>query len=267
GRMQLVVTELPYQVNPDALMRKIADLAQSGRVQGISDLRDESSDRAGRRIVIEVRKDAVARVVLNNLYKHTDLQTNFSANMLAIVDDVPRTLTLDGFVTHWITHQIDVIRRRTQYRLRKAEEEAHIQRGLAKALDQLDEVIALIRRSPTVEEAREGLMELLEIDELQATAILDMQLRRLAALERQKILDKLAELERRIAEYKEILASEARQREIVGEELAEIVEKFGDDRRTKIIAADGDLSDEDLIPDEEVVVTITKGGYAKRTKA
>src|SRR5690606_218442 len=232
GRMQLVVTELPYQVNPDALMRKIADLAQSGRVQGISDLRDESSDRAGRRIVIEVRKDAVARVVLNNLYKHTDLQTNFSANMLAIVDDVPRTLTLDGFVTHWITHQIDVIRRRTQYRLRKAEEEAHIQRGLAKALDQLDEVIALIRRSPTVEEAREGLMELLEIDELQATAILDMQLRRLAALERQKILDKLAELERRIAEYKEILASEARQREIVGEELAEIVEKFGDDRRT-----------------------------------
>ncbi|MFO6452247.1 MULTISPECIES: DNA gyrase subunit A [unclassified Aeromicrobium] len=266
GRIQLVVSELPYQVNPDALMRKIADLAQTGRVQGISDLRDESSDRAGRRIVIEVRRDAVARVVLNNLYKHTDLQTNFSANMLAIVDDVPRTLTLDGFITHWIRHQVDVIRRRTEYRLRKAEERAHILRGLVKALDQLDDVIALIRRSPTVDEARHGLMELLDIDELQATAILDMQLRRLAALERQKIIDELSEIEAEIAEYKAILASEARQREIVGEELAEIVAKYGEDRRSRIIAADGDLSDEDLIPDEELVVTITKGGYAKRTK-
>ncbi|GAA2084012.1 DNA gyrase subunit A [Aeromicrobium tamlense] len=266
GRMQLVVSELPYQVNPDALMRKIADLAQTGRVQGISDLRDESSDRAGRRIVIEVRRDAVARVVLNNLYKHTDLQTNFSANMLAIVDDVPRTLTLDGFISHWIRHQVDVIRRRTEYRLRKAEERAHILRGLVKALDQLDDVIALIRRSPTVDEARHGLMELLDIDELQATAILDMQLRRLAALERQKIIDELGEIEAEIAEYKAILASEKRQREIVGEELAEIVAKYGEDRRSRIIAADGDLSDEDLIPDEELVVTITKGGYAKRTK-
>jgi len=266
GRIQLVVTELPYQVNPDALMRKIAELAQTGRVQGISDLRDESSDRAGRRIVIEIRRDAVARVVLNNLYKHTDLQTNFSANMLAIVDDVPRTLTLDGFISHWIHHQVEVIRRRTEYRLRKAEAEAHIQRGLAKALDQLDEVIALIRRSPTVEEARQGLIALLDIDELQANAILDMQLRKLAALERQKILDKLAELELAIAGFKEILASEARQREIVSEELTAIVEKYGEDRRTQIIAADGDLSDEDLIPDEEVVITITKGGYAKRTK-
>lgn len=266
GRIQLVVSELPYQVNPDALMRKIADLAQTGRVQGISDLRDESSDRAGRRIVIEVRRDAVARVVLNNLYKHTDLQTNFSANMLAIVDDVPRTLTLDGFISHWIRHQVDVIRRRTEYRLRKAEERAHILRGLVKALDQLDDVIALIRRSPTVDEARHGLMELLDIDELQATAILDMQLRRLAALERQKIIDELGEIEAEIAEYKAILGSEKRQREIVGEELAEIVAKYGEDRRSRIIAADGDLSDEDLIPDEELVVTITKGGYAKRTK-
>ncbi|RLV57295.1 DNA gyrase subunit A [Aeromicrobium phragmitis] len=266
GKMQLVVSELPYQVNPDALMRKIADLVNSGRLQGIADLRDESSSRVGRRIVIEVRRDAVARVVLNNLYKFTELQSNFSANMLALVDDVPRTLTLDGFVLNWIHHQIEVIQRRTRYRLREAEKRAHVLRGLAKALDHLDEVIALIRRSPTVEEAREGLKSLLAIDDIQAGAILDMQLRRLAALERQKIIDDLTKIEAEIAELKAILASESRQREIVSEELAEIVDKYGDDRRTKIIPADGDLSDEDLIPDEEVVVTITKGGYAKRTK-
>ena len=266
GRIQLVVTELPYQVNPDALMRKIADLVNAGRVQGISDLRNESSDRAGMRIVIELRRDAVARVVLNNLYKHTDLQSNFSANMLALVDDVPRTLTLDGFVTHWIAHQIEVIQRRTAYRLKKAEAEAHILRGLVKALDALDEVIALIRRSPTVEEARDGLIALLEIDELQARAILDMQLRRLAALERQRIIDNLADLEAKIADFKAILASEERQRAIVSEELAEIVDKYGDDRRTPIVPGDGDLSMEDLIPDEDVVVTITRGGYAKRTR-
>ncbi len=266
GRIQLVVTGLPYQVNPDNLMRKIADLVNTGRIQGISDLRDETSSRVGRRIVVEIRKDAVARVVLNNLYKHTELQTNFSANMLALVDDVPRTLTLDQFVSHWINHQIEVIQRRTQYRLDKAEAEAHIYRGLGKALDALDEVIALIRRSPTVDEARSGLIKLLKIDELQANAILEMQLRRLAALERQKILDKLEELEREIADYKDILAKPERQRQIVSDELAAIVDKFGTDRRSQIIPADGDLSDEDLIPDEEVVVTITKGGYAKRTK-
>jgi DNA gyrase subunit A len=266
GRIQLVVTELPYQVNPDSLMRKIADLVNSGRMQGISDLRDESSSRVGRRIVIEIRRDAVARVVLNNLFKHTELQSNFSANMLALVDDVPRTLSLDGFITNWITHQIEVIRRRTEYRLRRAEERAHILRGLGKALDALDDVIALIRRSPTVDEARQGLIDLLAIDELQATAILDMQLRRLAALERQKIVDELAEFERLIADYQDILAREERQRSIVSEELAAIVDKYGDDRRTPIVPADGDLSDEDLIPDEDVVVTITKGGYAKRTR-
>ncbi len=266
GKMQLVVTELPYQVNPDALMRKIAELVNSGRLQGIADLRDESSSRVGRRIVIEVRRDAVARVVLNNLYKHTELQSNFSANMLALVDDVPRTLTLDGFIVNWINHQIDVIQRRTRYRLREAEKRAHVLRGLAKALDHLDEVIALIRRSPTVDEAREGLKSLLDIDDIQAGAILDMQLRRLAALERQKIIDDLAKIEAEIAELKAILASEERQRQIVSDELAEIVDKYGDDRRTQIIPADGDLSDEDLIPDEEVVVTITRGGYAKRTK-
>ncbi|MGJ9413970.1 DNA gyrase subunit A [Aeromicrobium sp. CF4.19] len=266
GRIQLVVTELPYQVNPDTLMKKIADLVNTGRMQGISDLRDESSSRVGRRIVIELRRDAVARVVLNNLYKHTELQTNFSANMLALVDDVPRTLTLDAFVTNWITHQIEVIRRRTEYRLRKAEEKAHIYRGLAKALDALDEVIALIRRSPTVEEARSGLISLLSIDELQANAILEMQLRRLAALERQKIMDELDKLETEIADYRDILARPERQRQIVSDELAEIVDKYADDRRTQIIPADGDLSMEDLIPDEEVVVTITRGGYAKRTR-
>jgi DNA gyrase subunit A len=266
GKISLVVTELPYQVNPDNLMRKIADLVNGGRIHGIADLRDESSSRVGRRIVIEIRRDAVARVVLNNLYKHTELQTNFSANMLALVDDVPRTLTLDAFISNWVNHQVEVIQRRTQYLLDEAEAKAHIFRGLVKALDALDEVIALIRRSPTVEDARDGLISLLEIDELQARAILEMQLRRLAALERQKIIDDLAELESEIADYKDILSKPERQRTIISEELAAIVDKYGDDRRSVIIPADGDLSDEDLIPDEEVVVTITKGGYAKRTK-
>jgi len=266
GRICLVVTELPYQVNPDNLAQKIAELHNSGKVQGIADLRDDSSSRTGRRLVVVLKRDAVARVVLNNLYKHTELQSNFSANMLALVDEVPRTLTLDAFISNWITHQIEVIQRRTAYRLRKAEERAHILRGLAKALDALDDVIALIRRSPSADEARTGLIGLLDIDELQATAILDMQLRKLAALERQKILDDLAEFERLIADYKDILAKPERQRSIVSEELAAIADKFGDDRRSQFVAADGDMSMEDLIPDEDVVVTITRGGYAKRTR-
>ncbi|WP_370620099.1 DNA gyrase subunit A [Mumia sp. Pv 4-285] len=266
GKIQLVVKELPYQVNPDNLLTKIADLVNSGRVQGISDVRDESSSRVGRRLVVELRRDAIARVVLNNLYKHTELQSNFSANMLALVDEVPRTLTLDQFITNWIEHQVEVIRRRTEYLLRKAEERAHVLRGLVKALDMLDEVIALIRASQTTEDASDGLIRLLEIDEIQARAILDMQLRRLAALERQKIIDELAEIESEIADYKDILANVTRQRSIVAEELTTIVEKYGDDRRTRIIPADGDLSMEDLIPDEDVVVTITRGGYVKRTK-
>ena len=266
GRICLVITELPYQVNPDNLAMKIAELADSGRVQGIADVRDDSSARTGRRLVVVLKRDAVARVVLNNLYRHTDLQTNFSANMLALVDDVPRTLSLDAFISNWVAHQIEVIQRRTAYLLRRAEEMAHIQRGLVKALDHLDDVIALIRRSPTAEEARDGLIQLLEIDELQARAILDMQLRKLAALERQRIIDELAELERRIADYQDILAKPERQRQIVSDELSEVVAKYGDDRRTQIVPADGDLSMEDLIPDEPVVVTITRGGYAKRTK-
>ena len=266
GRTCLVITELPYQVNPDNLALKIAQLADSGKVQGIADVRDDSSSRTGRRLVVVLKRDAIARVVLNNLYKHTQLQDNFAANMLALVDDVPRTLSLDAIVTHWIAHQIEVIQRRTRFRLREAERQAHIYRGLVKALDALDEVIALIRRSQTTDEARDGLMDFLEIDEVQAQAILDMQLRRLAALERQKIIDHLAELEEQIRDLEDILANESRQRQIVSEELATIVDKYGDDRRTQIVPADGDLSMEDLIPDEDVVVTITRGGYAKRTK-
>jgi DNA gyrase subunit A len=268
GRTCLVVTELPYQANPDNLAIKIAELVKDGKIQGIADLRDETSGRTGQRLVIVLKRDAVAKVVLNNLYKHTELQSNFSANMLAIVDGVPRTLSLDAFIRHWVTHQMDVIARRTRYRLRKAEEEAHILRALLKALDMLDEVIALIRASSTTEAARDGLMELLDIDELQARAILDMQLRRLAALERQKIQDRHSELESMIAEYNAILGSEQRQREIISTELAEIVEKHGDDRRTQILMGfDGDMSMEDLIPEEEVVVTITRGGYVKRTRS
>ncbi|MEA5654839.1 DNA gyrase subunit A [Cutibacterium granulosum] len=266
GRQCLVVTELPYLCNPDNLATKIADLVNSGRINGIADIRDDSSARTGQRLVIVLKRDAQPRVVMNNLYKHTGLQDTFGCNMLALVDNVPRTLRLDQFISYWIDHQMEVIRRRTEYRLAQAEKDAHIQRALVKALDMLDEVIALIRRSPNTEEANLGLQKLLEIDEIQARAILDMQLRRLAALERQKIIDRLNELERLIADYQAILASEDRQRQIISNELAEIVEKYGDERRTRIIAADGDFSEEDFIPDDDVVVTITRGGYAKRTR-
>jgi DNA gyrase subunit A len=266
GRQLLVITELPYQVNPDNLLLRIAELVSDGKIGGIADVRDDSSSRTGMRLIIELKRDAVAQVVLNNLYKHTQLQETFGANMLALVDGVPRTLSIEQFVRSWITHQIEVIQRRTRYRLRKAEERAHILRGYLKALDALDEVIALIRASATVEDARSGLMGLLEIDELQATAILDMQLRRLAALERQKIIDEYDELMARIADYNDILASEPRQRRIVSEELAEVVDDYGDERRTQFVPWDGDVSHEDLIAEDDVVVTITSGGYAKRTK-
>jgi DNA gyrase subunit A len=266
GRSCLVVTELPYQVNPDNLAAKIAELARDGRVSGIADVRDETSDRAGQRLVIVLKRDAVAKVVLNNLYKHTQLQDTFGANMLALVDGVPRTLRLDQMIRHWVTHQIEVIVRRTRYLLRKAEERAHILRALLKAIDRIDEVIALIRASESAAAAQQGLMDLLEIDEIQARAILDMQLRKLAALERQQLTDEYEELMAQIADYEGILASPERQREIVGTELGEIVEKFGDDRRTQIIAYDGDVSMADLIAEEDVVVTITRGGYAKRTR-
>ena len=266
GRTTLVITELPYQVNPDALARKIAELADSGKVQGIADLRDDSSARTGMRLVVVLKRDAVASVVRNNLYKHTQLQDTFGCNMLALVDGVPRTLSLDAFVRHWVTHQVEVVVRRTTFRLRKAEERAHILRGLLKALDRIEEVIALIRASASAEDARDGLISLLEIDEIQAVEILNMQLRRLAALERQELLDRYEELMRAIEEYNAILASPQRQRDIVSEELTEIVEKYGDERRTQLIPYEGDMSAEDFIPEEDVVVTITRGGYAKRTK-
>lgn len=268
GRTCLVVTELPYMVNPDTLANKIASYVKDGKVAGIADLRDESSGRTGQRLVIVLKRDAVAKVVLNNLYKHTQLQENFSANMLALVDNVPRTLSIDAFLRLWVKHQIDVIVRRTRFRLKKAEERAHILRGYLKALSALDEVIALIRRSPSSDEARTGLMELLDVDEIQANAILDLQLRRLAALERLKIEEEAQKIEELIREYNNILETPARQREIVSEELDAIVQRYGDDRRTKILAGfDGDVSMEDLIPEEEVVVTITRGGYAKRTQS
>src|SRR6478609_1408933 len=267
GRTGLVITELPYQVNHDNFITSIAEQVRDGKLAGISNIEDQSSDRVGLRIVVELKRDAVAKVVLNNLYKHTQLQTSFGANMLSIVDGVPRTLRLDQLIRHYVNHQLDVIVRRTTYRLRKANERAHILRGLVKALDALDEVIALIRASETVDVARQGLIELLDIDDIQAQAILDMQLRRLAALERQKIVDDLAKIEAEIADLEDILAKPERQRTIVRDELKEIVDKHGDARRSRIVAADGEVSDEDLIAREEVVVTITETGYAKRTKS
>ncbi|MGH3914371.1 MAG: DNA gyrase subunit A [Pseudonocardiaceae bacterium] len=266
GRTTLVITELPYQVNPDNLVESIASLSRDAKLTGIAEINDESSDRIGMRIVITLKRDAVAKVVLNNLYKHTQLQHTFGVNMLAIVEGVPRTLRIDQVIRHYVRHQLDVIVRRTRYLLRKAEERAHLLRGLVKALDMLDEVIALIRRSPTVDDARTGLMELLDVDEIQANYILETKLRRLAAMERQKVIEDLAELEREIAEYLDILDKPHRQRQIVRDELMEIVEKHGDERRTKITGYDGDVSTEDLIAVEDVVVTITRTGYAKRTR-
>jgi DNA gyrase subunit A len=265
GRTTLVVKELPFQVNPENLAVKIAELVRDGRINGIADIADESSQRTGQRLVLVLKRDAVANVVLNNLYKHTQLQDTFGVNMLALVDGVPRTLRLDQMIRYWVAHQIEVIVRRTRFRLRKAEARLHIVSALLLAIDAIDEVIALIRGAQSAEAARGGLMALLNIDEVQATAILDMQLRRLAALERQHLVDERDELEAQIADLSDILASPARQRQIIGTELGEIVSKYGDDRRTQIIAFDGDVTDEDLIAESDIVVTITRGGYAKRT--
>lgn len=266
GRTCLVVKALPYQVNPDNLVQKIADMVKAGQIQGIADIRDETSGRSGTRLIMVLKRDAVAKVVLNNLYKRTQLQDSFPANMLALVDGVPRTLSLDGFIRHWITHQIEVIERRTRFRLNKARERLHILEGYLKALDALDEVVALIRRSPTADDARTGLMDLLNIDEAQSDAILALQLRRLAALERQKILDEHAQLRDHVADLEDILATPQRQRDIVSTELAEIVERYGDERVTTIVPYAGEMSMEDLIPEEDVVVTITRDGFAKRTR-
>lgn len=268
GRTALIVTELPYQVNPDNLAMKIAELVKEGKIAGIADIRDETSGRTGQRLVIVLKRDAVAQVVLNNLYKHTQLQESFGANMLAIVDGVPKTLQIHQFIRYWSDHQVEVIVRRTTFRLAKAEADWHILKGYLLALDALDAVIDLIRKSPTVEDAKTGLITLLSIDDEQATAILNLQLRRLAALERQKILDQAEELQRQIKEFTAILESPQKQREIIVEELGEIVERFGDDRRTEIMPGfDSEMRHEDLIPDEPMVVTLTRGGYIKRTRA
>jgi DNA gyrase subunit A len=266
-RTCLVVTELPYQVNPDNLALKIAELVKDGKIKGIADVRDEGNERLGQRLVIVLQNSAIPKVVLNNLYKQTQLQDTFGANMLALVDGVPRTLRLDEFIKYYIDHQVEVIVRRTKYRLVEKERRAHILQGYLKALDALDAVIALIRASTTPEEARTGLMKLLDVDEIQANAILDMQLRRIAALERQKINDEYDTLMADIIELNAILVSPEKQREIIATELAEVVAKYGDDRRSQIVASEGDFSAEDLIPDQDVVVTITRGGYAKRTMA
>ena len=257
GRMCLVITELPYQVNPDRLVVSIREAVRDGKIQGIADMRDETSGRTGQRLVLVLKRDAVPKVVLNNLYKHSQLQQTFGANMLALVDGVPRTLSLDAFIRHWVNHQLEVIARRTAYLKREAEERDHILQGYLKALDMIDEVIALIRASESAETARTGLMDLLDVDEVQADAILAMQLRRLAALERQKILDEHNELMRKIADYNDILAKPERQRKIVGDELDEIVAKYGDERRTKILPYSGEMNVEDLIAEENVVVTVT----------
>lgn len=267
GRMCLVVTELPYQVNPDRLVASIREAVRDGKITGIADMRDETSGRTGQRLVLVLKRDAVPKVVLNNLYKHSQLQQTFGANMLALVDGVPRTLSLDAFIRHWVSHQLDVIARRTAYLKREAEERDHILQGYLQALDMIDEVIHLIRSSQTVEIARTGLIDLLDVDDVQADAILAMQLRRLAALERQKILDEHDELMRRIADYADILAKPERQRKIVGDELDEIVARYGDDRRTKILPFSGEMNVEDLIAEENVVVTVTHAGFIKRTKA
>jgi DNA gyrase subunit A len=266
-RTCLVITELPYQVNPDNLALKIAELVKDGKIKGIADVRDEGNERLGQRLVIVLQNSAIPKVILNNLYKQTQLQDTFGANMLALVDGVPRTLRLDEFIKYYIEHQVEVIIRRTKFRLIEKEKRAHILQGYLKALDALDAVIALIRASKTPEEARTGLMKLLTVDEIQANAILDMQLRRIAALERQKINDEYEGLMADIIELNSILASESKQREIIKSELSDLIAKYGDERRTQIIASEGDFSAEDLIPDHDAVVTITKGGYSKRTSA
>ena len=267
GRMCLVVTELPYQVNPDRLAASIREGVRDGKIQGIADMRDETSGRTGQRLVLVLKRDAVPKVVLNNLYKHSQLQQTFGANMLALVDGVPRTLSLDAFIRHWVNHQLEVIERRTRYLKREAEERDHILQGLLKAMDAIDEVIRLIRSSQGREDARPKLMEFLDIDQVQADAILSMQLVRLANMERQKIIDEHEELMRKIADYNDILAKPERQRTIVGDELDEIVAKYGDERRTKILPYSGEMNIEDLIAEENVVVTVTHSGFIKRTKA
>jgi DNA gyrase subunit A len=263
GGQRLVVTELPYQVSGDRLLARIGELVKDGRITGISDINNESN-REGTRLVIDVRRDAVPQVVLNQLYKHTQLQDTFGVISLALVDGVPRVLSLADMLSHYITHQVTVVVRRTRFELRKAQERAHILEGLLIALDHLDEVINLIRNAESAEHARGQLIERYALSEVQATAILDMQLRRLAALERQRIQDEYAQLQTRIAELKAILDDPSRVRGIIKEELLDIKKRFADPRRTEILPEEGELSIEDLIAAEPVVVTVTRTGYVKR---
>jgi DNA gyrase subunit A len=263
-RHRIVVTELPYMVNKAALLQKMAELVNARTVTGIADLRDESS-REGMRVVIDLKRDANAQVVLNQLYKHTQLQDSFGVHLLALVDGVPRTLTLDAALRHYVDHQVEVVSRRTAHRLRRARDRAHVLEGLLVALEHLDEVIALIRGSASAETARTGLMERFALTEVQAQAILDMQLRRLAALERQRIQDEHAELVALIADLEAILADPARVRAIIKDELTEVRERFADARRTQVVPDEGEVSVEDLIPAAEVVVTLSRAGYVKRT--
>jgi DNA gyrase subunit A len=266
GNERIVVSELPYQVNKANLAVKIAELVRDRRIQGIRDLRDESN-RQGTRFVIELKRDANAQVVLNQLYKMTQLQDTFGVINLSLVDGVPRTLSLKAAIAAYIDHQIEIVTRRTAYRLRKATDRAHVLEGLIVALDNLDAVITLIRSAPSAEAALGQLRERFELSEIQARAILDMQLRRLAALERQRILDEYAELQGLITELQAILDDPARLRGIIVEELTELRDRFGDARRTRIVPGGGDLDMEDLIAEEEVVVTLTRAGYVKRVKA
>lgn len=263
NKARIVVTELPYQVNKARLVEKIAELVRDKKIDGITDLRDES-DRTGMRIVIELRRDVNPGVVLNNLYKHTSMQSTFGINMLAIVNKEPKILNLREVLYHYLQHQIEVIRRRTQFELRKAEARAHILEGLRIALDHIDEIIALIRSSSNTDAAREGLIERFSLSHDQAQAILDMRLQRLTGLERERIENEYNELMIKIAEYREILANEHLVLEIISTELQEIRERFGDDRRTEITIGEESILDEDLIPREEVIITITHTGYVKR---
>lgn len=262
GKMAIIVTEIPYQVSRDRIMEKLADAVRSKTIVGISDLRDES-DRHGTRLVIELKKDANPQVVLNQVFKHSQLEDTFSVNNVALVDGVPKTLNLAQLVHHYVAHQLEVIERRSQFRLEKAEARAHIVRGLLIALDNIDEVVRIIRSSENVDAARTGLMEGFELSEIQANHILDMPLRRLTALETTKLRDELEDLEATIAYLNDLLEHEEKRRSLIAEELGEIRDKFANKRRSQIVPDHGDMSLEDLIADEELVVSVTSAGYVK----
>ena len=266
GKESIIISEIPYQVNKANLVVKIAELVQSERVTGISDIRDES-DRKGLRIVVDIKRDAIANVVLSKLYKYTPLQSSYGVNNIALVNGRPQQLNLKQLIEEFIKFRIEVVVRRTQYDLKKAEERAHILEGLIKAIDNLDEVIKIIRSSKTVDEAKERLMEFLDLSELQTKAILEMRLQKLVSLEMEKLRNEYKELLATIADLKDILAKESRQRDIIKEELTELREQYGDERKTDITFADGEINIEDIIPNEEVVVTISHLGYIKRTKS